>query len=451
MLKKEAIQWLKYFIIILFSAFIGCILMTLAYSLPISSIEHNAKASIDFMKQEGVNPQLLGDSYVSSQIDTYTDAWMIRMAVYNGSENVLEKSLLNKYTGFSEGIADVHDGTIQYLEGRRDGAETYNYARYWHGYMVFLKPLMTLFDYADIIAIYRSVCLALTIFVCLMIVKKQHYIFAIPFVAVLICIDFWTISFSMQYMWVYMVSMIGIMLILTRKKKEDCKYVFLCIGILTSFGDFLTYPLFALGLPLTIYLIERKMKYELNGSYLNKKNYYAIWDTLYNILIWFVGYLGMWLMKWIFASLLTSENIIKDGLDALAFRTGEVTDGSDEIITFMDVIRKNVSCYLKWVDVITVVISVIIIVFIVKKRMKCERENICIVRSNIYDIVSLLIVMLLPFVWFFVSKNHSDNHFWMTFRILGVSIMAGLVLLTVWLIQNKSVSPADINNNKMAR
>ena len=83
-------------------------------------------------------------------------------------------------------------------------------------------------------------------------------------------------------------------------------------GIILAFLDFLTYPPVAFVVPLCFVLVFSEQ------------------DLLHNLLAsirygiaFLLGYAGMWVSKWILASLFTDENVIAEGIESVLHRTGK--------------------------------------------------------------------------------------------------------------------------------
>lgn len=75
--------------------------------------------------------------------------------------------------------------------------------------------------------------------------------FITAFVAAMACMEFHAIGMSMQYTWVFVISMSFSIYILKKtqgiKKKQVTSLLFLVIGMTTSYFDFLTYLLLHLA------------------------------------------------------------------------------------------------------------------------------------------------------------------------------------------------------------
>lgn len=249
-MKKVVHEIAKIALILITGSVIGLALLFLAYMLPTEPMIRNARASIDIFKIEGAYSQTI-HGYRSTTLDNYTDAWMLRNACYDGDESVLQKCLHVYFYGYIDGeTTDSCERLIAWLEGK-EGYVRADYARYWHGYLTILKPLLCLFDYGDIREILKFTGLAMLIYLCVLL-ERAHMARMIPaFIAAMAYMEFHTVGMSMQYTWVFFIAILFSIIIL--KKREQLVFSsipFLMIGMLTSYFDFLTYPLFTLGIPL---------------------------------------------------------------------------------------------------------------------------------------------------------------------------------------------------------
>lgn len=107
-------------------------------------------------------------------------------------------------------------------------------------------------------------------------------------------------------------------------------YFFLLMGMLTCYLDFLTYPLVTLFIPLLLAL------------YLHAQDRAAMCFAVTACVMWCVGYLGFWVMKWAVGSLLVQENLIYNAYTHASYQMSmaDVTTGSR-----MEAIKKTWRCF----------------------------------------------------------------------------------------------------------
>ena len=127
-----------------------------------------------------------------------------------------------------------------------------------------------------------------------------------------------------------------------------------------------------------------------------------------NIIMWFVGYGGMWFMKLVLASLVLRENIFLDAYKAIVFRSSDIAD--DVKVNLCDTTLVNF-------DYINNKITFLLFVLTVVTNVACTFKNKKL-KFNIYKALNLIIVALLPLIWYFVLREHSFTHPSLEFRTL---------------------------------
>ena len=393
----------------------GIILLVFANMIPTDYIIENARASVDIFKIEGSNPQVI-HGYQATSLDNYTDAWMLRNAFYNGEESAWQKALHVYYYSYTDEEYDVRESMIAWLEGK-EGYEKKSYARYWHGYLILLKPLLYFWDYGDIRGFLKWIELSMVVYICVLLSKRKLERFIPAFIAAMVCIEFQLIGMSMQYSWVFLIGMAFSAVIL---RKVPCGteeggrdgLLFLVIGMLTSYFDFLTYPLFTLGIPLLFLMIcEREEKRE-NAALLGMAVKYSVY--------WGVGYIGMWVQKWILCTVFTGENLLADGLNSILERSGRSVNG--EQVGYVDALRANMAPICKYPYFLAVLAAAVLILVICRKEEKGIFSG--------WVLLTYLYIAILPFCWYAVSINHSHIHAFMTYKLLGITVFAVLCMLT---------------------
>ena len=126
----------------------GVVLLTAVYALPTARMRHNVSISLPYILSEGDRYQW-APYHNGTELDGFTDAIMLGNAIYGGSGSPLGDALVNPRMEFTPGDSVPVDSLSRYAQGAEDGRQV-TYARYWHGYLVFLKPLLLFFTPSDI-------------------------------------------------------------------------------------------------------------------------------------------------------------------------------------------------------------------------------------------------------------------------------------------------------------
>ena len=434
--KAIAITSLKTLLTIIISCIVGTILMILAYLIPTSALFNNVKSSSDILSSEGTYYRLFY-SQEMNQLDNWTDAIMLNIASFNDEDlSVIEKALLNEHNGFSvEGLENAVNG----------GDVSINiYGRYWNGYNIFLKPLLLIFDINGIRILNFILQAILVGLICLFMWKKCKKLL-IPYLLSLISISPFVVSMSMQFSSVYYIFNFVILFILIfydkLNKNDNFKYVFLISGILTSFFDFLTYPLITLLMPLIMLF------------YMKNNDLPSIKQKLLYLLklcvFWAIGYIGMWVSKWVVASIFTDFNMFQDGLLKVFDRIDEDVQGLSSFAVHILAVLKNLYAFIinPYLLIPLVIFTVAFIIYASVKQLKFKINN-----NWIY-----ILIALIPIAWYLVVGNHSYIHYWFTSRALSASLFAFYVMAvacfenqTVEIKSDETANEEKTNSRKIA-
>lgn len=275
----------------------------LAYQLPTDVMTRHLSSGVFIYESESAEFEY-AEGYKSSIHDNLTDAIMLAEVIYP-TDHSLQDALLVPHH-----LLESHATPLESLLGLvRDGvgdtAFVSNYPRYWHGYLIFLKVFFLFFDFADLRIMNQMVQLILIFVIIVLMFRRGIGRYLPGYIAMIL---FWnpaTMGVCLQYTDCLIISLAAVILILQKSsfleaKKERTIIFFCLIGCLTSFLDFLTYPIVTLGVPLLFFLLI--------------SDTWTPWRSICSAVSWCVGYVGNWAAKWILASLLTDEDVIADAL-----------------------------------------------------------------------------------------------------------------------------------------
>lgn len=394
--------WLKAAALVLVCAALGLGALTAVYSLPSDGAVARLKATRAVLRAEGEYPSAV--SWCYSVLDNFTDCWMLHIAAYNVKDDPLRLALENRFRMQGKRGDDAFAGLLQYNwnkpeKKRYEGS----YSRYWNGYLVWLRPLMQVADYAAIRRINLVFQLCLTAAVLLVMARRGRRALMVPWLIVWGMLAPPALWRSLQYTSVFSVMSLATLGVLLEGRRERLWAVFTLCGVATAYFDFLTYPLAALGVPLAIALhIHREGGLRARAARL------VCWSAL-----WCAGYLGMWGMKWALATALTCENVIGDALAQILYRSSAT-----------DALGGHASLGRTWLRNVAAVglnpFTVAGVVYGAVRAIRSLRAG----RLSREDAVLFGFLALLPFAWFAVVRNHSYIHCQFASKALVVTAMA---------------------------
>lgn len=382
--KKKTI---KFLMIYFGSIFLFVILMTLAYSIPNSLVEDNVKVSMKVIKSEGVYPKLFFNSYACA-LDNFTDNLMLdKSIIQSDSKNALWAAM------------DIN-----------------NYARYWHGYQVLLRPLLVLISYQHIRYINMFVMFILLCLVFSLIHQKLGVKISIAYIIALVSTYVFIVPMSMQFMSVFVIMLLTSYIILLNDrngKNIRISELFFITGMVTNFFDLLTAPLITLGMPLLVLLNLRLKQNE--GAYL-KKN---LVNTLSYSFLWTLGYSLCWLGKLIIGSIILNKNVIIDAFKQAVFRT---TGNQIYHLDRLSMLMSNIHRLFPMSGVGLVVFALILLTFVFVVILLYKKSL-----SSVRNVIPFLIVGIYPYIWFNILASHSAIHSFFTYRIQMITLFAVLI------------------------
>ncbi len=408
-MKKYMKAIYKYTLILIASVLVGFFLLCIVFLLPTQHMKQNLSQDMDGFVKEGVYPFL--EYSPDSILDNYTDGLMLGQAVYDSDELSLINRVVNAYYPTADGM-NMLEGLKTYCDGNQ--VSRGEYARYWQGYLVFLKPILCFTSYFMWRSINRVIQLLLVLLAIIMLIRNISWKCVIPFLGTVVFLRPQVVYYSLQYSTMFYVSVISVILFagLFHKIQERkwMGYFFFILGIVTNFLDYLTYPALGLGLCLVIWLMCRTEKGFIQG---------LLAEAAYCI-SWLCGYAGMWAGKWTVASIVLKKNIFREAFSAILMRSSS-TNSENAAISRLDAVSINWDAGTYGYTHILLVIVVIVLFLGIWQWHKYLKD------WAVY-IALMIPAAMIPFVWFFVLGNHSFVHYPYTYRLIGITVAALLAI-----------------------
>jgi len=397
--------------ILLGAIVLGFVLMLAAYALPTGRMRANVTKSLDMLEKEGDYPVWAENIYMA-KLDQFTDAIMIKTAVMESDMGLVERALLNPFLNVEEDSGIPQTSNIRAeLEGNYSQDEVMNYSRYWHGYLAILKPLLLIFNISEI-RVMSMILQALLLLWALWLIKERlNGYYTLAFFAAVLLLSPISVALCMQYKNTYYIALIStITLLLLDKRGIGNRWspVFMAGGIAVAFFDLLSAPLITLTIPLAVFMALRAKRGKLGWK-----------ETLLPCVSWGIGYGVMWFGEWVLATLLTKENVIKDGIERTLMRSAGDVEGAK--VSFISVVKANLAAFNSPVFFLAILAGgIALAVFLVRSRGKLQWQK---------SLLWFFFAMALPFLWYFVVKNHSYIHTLFSYRLLAGGLLAGLCFI----------------------
>lgn len=401
-------------ICLLVSILTGFVLLSLAYCLPTGKMRQNVADSAEQVSSEGGYFQW-AKGYKNAQADTYTDASLILNAIYPGSGHILQDAMNAPRILYGE---DNNEQSVVFLATGKEG-ETHEvfYGRYWHGSLIFLKPMLLLFDLADIRMISMILQMGLLFLVIVGMVKREMVkpliglflsVILLNPVSMIMCF-----CFSAEY--ILMLAFTAYMLFHHEKLCEGWRYYFFFLinGIFFVYFNELSFPMIGFGIPMTVYLL---LSEETAMEKVKKEFTYGV--------MWLLGYGTMWVGKWILSWMITGFNYFAEAMEQAKRYTSDHATWEVENPSIWDRLLKNMNVYFKWPYLLLVISLLLLIAFYLIRGYK----NIS--RDNIVQMLPYFLMTLFPpAIWIILGNGYSYVHYWFTHRLIAISAFAGICMI----------------------
>lgn len=381
--------------------------------IPRERIKTNMLESAEYMC-ESPTQWLLTDWIHASQIDHYADCITLSIAYELDESRPLQSAMTTSFYGYQTTAMNT-----MLLESVRDDlSATTEYLRYWHGSAAAMRLLHLFWNIKTIYMFHAILMAAVSLILIILLFKNGFREEAVAYVLAMIIVSSWYVPLCLEYTYTFICMMVSAIIgfILALKHKDQWLGLFFMItGMVTVYFDFLTTETLTLLIPLLLILRvwsrqgrEEKWVYSLKFG-----------------IAWSAGYLGMWMMKWLTASIVLGENV-------MPYVTGHVSERISGTVngyqmtgnTYIDTLLlnlRNLFPYeygLSGAVLVMVFVFVLIVIPVVAGRVRLKEKVSC---SNV---ALFVIIGLIPYVRFLVLHNHSYIHNFFTYRAQAATVMA---------------------------
>ncbi len=421
-------EWIKDYVksigLVIGCAIAAILLLTLAYMIPrdlfVKHIEESENLLYALCDDNNINANI--DGYV---YDTKTNIITLEEVIAPREHTAFQDALLAPSSNY---IRDFFGDWVNTLQNDAH-AKAYSednkltYPRYWHGFVLFLKPMFVFFNLNEIYQINTLILCGLC-FATLLLIYKKEKAYVGPFLVLLALFNPPYIARSFQLSSVFYAMILTCIMVLCWDDKEKREHLFLYAfvidGIILAFLDFLTYPPVAFVVPLCFVLVFSEQ------------------DLLHNLLAsirygiaFLLGYAGMWVSKWILASLFTDENVIAEGIESVLHRTGKGAMSDVDSVFNVEIspaaaMRENLHAFgtrpVRIMVFLLLCAAVVLVIYMIRHKAGFTKRA-----AGMFVIFALLTII--PIVWIVTLNNHCSLHPHLEWREWLVAVFAPLMWL----------------------
>ena len=390
-----------------------------AYALPGAPVRALLVPSAATIMDEGLYPAFFG--FKLFQMDNYTDTLML-MEAATADETAPLTALMTNTAYNVDNFETLGADLAAYLAARQSGdpdavaqtgLEPFSYARYWHGYLIWLRPLLCLMPYTGVRVVQYIVLAALLAAVLALLRRRCGGRAAVWFAVSQALVTVFFVPHQVQYFTCFAIAYAGCVWVLAQPRRSDALCLGLvALGVVTAFCDLLVTPVLTLGLPLACWLLQPQQRLRAGGRQC------AL--CVGGCLCWGVGYGVCWASKWVLAGLVTGQDVLGDALRQVGVRTTADTWHGMEL-TWGNIFRflydTLQSRGLFWPLVVLAVLALALFAGSVRSRAALAKA------------APLSLAAALPLAWYAALRTHSIQHGWFTWRALGLTLFASPAFL----------------------
>ena len=431
------------------------LLLVTVNALPVSPMSINLHESADtLLKQDDAFPKDAQGKANGLSVDNFTSAIMLDIASH-GSDMGIRGAFGGYYPKVSNDISQAQNLAQTIDTSALDSATQVSYGYYWHGWKVWLKPLLYLFNISQI-QFLLFILMSILIFVaatmlCRLKGSVAGVVFGACYAVVLYPICCMSLSFASTF-FLSLIMSIRVLYEFTKHKRHLNKITtksrsgayglsneaqpepawgwqieFFVVGAFTAYLDFLCTPIISLAVPLALLTF-------LQDKATLEKNLCLIFGCL---ILWGLGYGLTWIIKWPISQAITGEPVIANALDEVLYRSGETeieTASQTQTISRMGVLAKQIQTFIP--SNLLILICVLVVLTIIIFALVGNRVRL---RQTFQRTVPLVLLAILPYAWYLFALNHSSVHYWFTYRNQLVTVMA--LCFCALLLLKKPVKP----------
>jgi hypothetical protein len=378
---------------------------------PQSHVEDSIQESIQELEKEYRAPYILHDRSRNG-IDNFTDCWMLNLSLFMNTRNAPTSIITNPI--YYDNTLEPYEELSLVASGQTSNG---NYLNYCMGFRIWLRPLLSIFNYMEIRSMLIFFLWILFGFSIISVFRTtNNTFFTTLYVFCIVSLNPVAISSSLTYMSCFIFAFCGILIVpkITAVEKEFPLFeaiFFLCLGALTQFFDFYTSPIITFAFPM-IMLLAAKM------SGLKTIRFRELLLILARgLFVWLLAYVGIWLLKLVATALFAGKEIAPIISRVLTEILGDRASRSPGLFVTISACLDNILT-----PEVIVSLALIFVIWIVRFWKNPDKAH------AISQGVVFLIIGILSIIWIaFAPRTYLHRFF--QYRTLGVLVMSILAFL----------------------
>lgn len=301
------------------------------------------------------------------------------------------------------------DPLMRYFDGSQT-EEIRDYFRYWHGYLIFARPMLAMMPYNDVRGLIFTVSLSLLVWFAVRLGRDFGAPTAIAFAAPFLVTNAMGLMVVATKATTWCLA-VGAALWLSRRKSAETPLLgFFVLGALVAYFDFFTAPAFIVCFAALVWVI-----------YERRAGRQSSWGEAVSLgLFWGIGWAGFILIKIAISAAVLGGDVWSEFIQAALFRVRGESEYVDTFIPGMALYKNLAALKSFWAPV--ALISFIILPLATKER----RERW---RAMVQERSVLLGIAAAPLIWLEIFSNHAQIHAAFTqINYAPAFVLAGLIV-----------------------
>lgn len=437
MMKNTWISIRNHIIVFIIVFFVLLLLIIGTACIPKEQIKSNMLESAEYMCEKNTS-FLLTDFVQASKIDHYADCITLSIGYELDNKQPIRSAM---WTGFygapSRSMNEyLRDAVLKDLPANRE------YLRYWHGQAAAMRVLHTFWNVKQVYVFHVVLIAVLLLLLLFQLIRQKYYGEASSVIFAMFIISVWYVPLCLEYTYTFLCMLIAsniTVYLANSKKYQKFSLFFLAVGMITLFFDFLTTETVSLLIPILLLFRIRQRQ-----GYAAGRGEYVL--AIKCCTSWLVGFIGMWCMKWISASIILKQSVMPYVQEHISERlSGNVGLTPEEYV--LQAIVRNLKLLLPYEygiagAIILMIIIVLVVMIPVLLGKVVLKNKIATATIPLYAALSLI-----PFLRFIVLHNHSYIHYFFTYRALAATILA-LCFIVLELVEWSSGKAINCNENR---
>lgn len=429
--KKEVIRNVLNCAAVFIITCIACaLLLTAADCIPKRMIQRNVERSAGYFEEHALFARL-DDSRPFTTVDNYADCILTNVIYCMDTSQPFVSTVRASY--YNKDNENVNDSLLKAVSS--NAVPNIDYFRYWHGSMVYLRPLFCVFDIAGIRLLLGAVLLVLAVLLFVILWRRRYRAAAVILALGMLLVNIWMAALCIEYINSLLV-MEAVLIYAAARERKDMQYyrMFIISGAVTCFVDFLTTETLTLTMPLLLLLLMA-----FDDGRLRKLRDEMLF-MLKSVLAWGISYALMFVTKWALAAAVLGSAAFSEAAASANVRlNGAVTDdwtnrGNDvsKITELSGAVWHNLhSLFMLKISSdsrMTYFITILLIAAVFAVCYVFRRRAV-----GAQFMVPALCLAALPYLRFLLLNNHAYLHYFFTYRAQLVTVAVMLAMLYAWI------------------